>query len=181
MPIAAPHVTVYGAEWCEDTRRTRRLLRRLAVPFRYHDVDEDVDALDRATTLGSGARRTPIVDVRGQALVEPSNAQLISALTTARLLSEQDVDERLMVQNVGDAERVLRVGGGAALMIMSGSVPRGGRLPLGLLGLGLILTGIAGWCPVYHAAGVSSLDGPADRPGEAERRAWLASSRSTGA
>jgi len=36
------------------------------------------------------------------------------------------------------------------------------------------LSGVTGWCPVYHAAGVTSLHGPGDRPDEAIASAWLA-------
>ena len=42
-------------------------------------------------------------------------------------------------------------------------------------------TGIAGWCPAYSAAGVTSLGGPGDRPEEAERAAWLAAKAGAGA
>ena len=52
-------ITVYGADWCEDTRRSLRQLRRLAVPHQYINIDEDLDALDRAKALNAGRRRTP--------------------------------------------------------------------------------------------------------------------------
>jgi glutaredoxin len=177
MSAAGSQVIVYGADWCEDTGRARRLLRRLAVPHAYRNIDEDLDALDRAIALGSGTRRTPIVDVAGQALVEPSNETLTAALVGARLISGDQVAERMVVQNVGDAERLIRVGGGLVLYALTRRAPPPLRLPLGLVGLGLLLTGVAGWCPVYHTRGVSSIGGPGDRPTEAERRAWLGGSR----
>ena len=168
---------MYGADWCEDTARARRLLRRLVVAHDYRNIDEDLDALDQAIALSSATRRTPIVDVAGQVLVEPSNETLTAALIGARLLSDDDVAERMVVQNVGDAERLLRVGGGLLLYALMRRGPAPVRLPLGLVGLGLLLTGVAGWCPVYHTRGVSSIGGPGDRPTEAERRAWLGASR----
>ena len=58
-------VTVYGADRCEDTQRSRRLLRRLGVSHQYRNVDEDLDALEQATTLGRGVRRTPVVEIEG--------------------------------------------------------------------------------------------------------------------
>ena len=39
-----------------------------------------------------------------------------------------------------------------------------------------LLTGVSGWCPAYHAAGLTSLEGPGDRPDEAHRSTWLAPS-----
>ena len=44
-------ITVYGADWCEDTQRSLRHLRRLSVPHQYINIDEDLDALDRAKSL----------------------------------------------------------------------------------------------------------------------------------
>jgi hypothetical protein len=61
-----------------------------------------------------------------------------------------------------------------ALYAATRRAPAAARVPLGLLGLGLVLTGVSGWCPIYHGRGVSSIGGPFDRPTEAERRAWLA-------
>ena len=45
-----------------------------------------------------------------------------------------------------------------------------------LAGIFAAATGIAGWCPAYSAAGVTSLGGPGDRPDESERVGWLAAS-----
>ena len=58
----------------------------------------------------------------------------------------------VVVEPLGDAQPFLR-GGDAAVTA---------------------LTGLSGWCPVYHARGVTSLNGPGDHPDEAERTAWLA-------
>ena len=175
MRVVSPAsgVTVYGADWCEDTSRARRLLRRLAVPHRYLNVDDDLEALSDATALASGARRTPVVEVRGQALVEPSNDTLTSALVGAGYLTSDEIDSRLHAQNVGDAERMARVGLGAAMFLAVRDLPAGLRLPGRVLGLGLMLTGASGFCPIFQARRVSSIGGVGDRPGEAEHSAWL--------
>jgi mycoredoxin len=166
-------LTLYGASWCEDTRRTRRLLRRLAIAYRYRDVDEDLEALERATTLNHGVRRTPVVTLAGQVFVEPSNATMTVALLSHRLLTTEHVAERLHLQNVGDFERVLRVSSGLLVLASQPQAPRALRGLLTLTGASLVLTGVFGWCPVFHAKGVSSLNGPGDRPDEAERQSWL--------
>ena len=172
-----PAVTLYGASWCEDTRRTRRLLRRLAIAYRYRDVDEDIEALDRATTLNQGVRRTPVVTVGADVLVEPTNAVMTAALLTHRLLTREHVAERLHLQNVGDFERVLRVSSGLLVLASQAHAPRTLRSLFTLTGASLVLTGVFGWCPVFHAKGVSSLNGPGDRPDEAERQSWLRPAR----
>jgi hypothetical protein len=170
-------VTIYGADWCEDTRRSLRHLRRLAVPHVYLNVDEDLDALERATALGGGGRRTPTIDlgVGGRALVEPDNDTLTGALVELQMLTDDDARERLGVQNVGDFERVLRTIGGAGLLVAAEAAPRGVRWPIRLAGAVLAVTGVTGWCPGYHAGRVTSLHGPGDRPDEAHRKEWLAS------
>jgi mycoredoxin len=169
-------ITVYGADWCEDTRRSLRHLRRLAVPHLYRNVDEDLEALDAAKALNEGQRRTPTIDlgVGGRALVEPGNDTLTGALVELEMFTEEDAHERLAVQNVGDFERVLRTAAGALVLLAGAAAPRGARWPFRFLGALVALSGVTGWCPVYHRAGMTSLDGPGDRPDEAHRRAWLA-------
>ena len=168
-------ITVYGADWCEDTRRAQRLLRRLHVPHHYINIDEDLDALDAAKALNHGERRTPTIDlgVGGEALVEPDNETLAAALVELEMLTRAEAHERLGLQNIGDIERVARTTGGLALVAAAGSSPVALRWPLRLIGLFAALTGISGWCPAYHAAGVTSLGGPGDRPDEAERSEWI--------
>ena len=168
-------ITVYGADWCEDTRRSLRHLRRLHVAHQYINIDEDAVALARAKSLNGGVRRTPTIDlgVGSSALVEPDNDTLSSALVELQMLTQDDVHERMTLQNVGDLERAMRAAAGAVLMFTAGSAPRRARLPLRILGIATALSGVAGWCPLYYSAGLSSLDGPGDRRDEAKRATWL--------
>lgn len=168
-------IIVYGADWCEDTRRALRHLRRLGVPHHFQNVDEDLDALTLATALNGGVRRTPTIDLGlgGDPLVEPSNDAITGALVEMAMLTHGDAAERLGIQNVGDLERIGRTAGGLTILAAGSAAPRALRWPLRLLGLGVALTGVAGWCPAYHTSGVSSLDGPGDRPAEATRASWL--------
>ena len=168
-------ITVYGAEWCEDTRRSLRHLRRLAVAHQYINIDEDSVGLARATALNGGVRRTPTIDLGlgGDALVEPDNDTLSSALVELQMLTQEDVHERLTVQNIGDLERALRAAAGVVLLLSARSAPRAARWPLRAIGMAAALTGITGWSPTYYAARVSSLDGPGDRRDEAKRATWL--------
>jgi glutaredoxin len=170
-------ITVYGADWCEDTRRSLRHLRRLGVPHHYINIDEDLEALARAKALNGGRRRTPAIDLGlgGSALIEPDNDTLTGALVEMDMLTEADAHERLGVQNVGDFERVLRTLGGAALLLAATRGPRAARWPLGIAGAMMAFSGVSGWCPFYQSMRVTSLDGPGDRPDEAHRRRWLAS------
>ncbi len=171
-------IVVYGADWCEDTRRSRRHLRRLGVAHRYTNIDEDLDALERALALNEGRRRTPIIDLglEGSPLVEPDNDTLTGALVEMEMLTQEDVQTRMGVQNVGDRERLFRTMAGTALIAASAATPRGTRGVLVFLGAVVALTGITGWCPAYQAAHLTSLGGPGDRPDEAARDNWFAHS-----
>ena len=170
-------IIVYGADWCEDTQRSLRHLRRLAIAHEYVNIDEDSAALERAKVLNGGMRRTPTIDLGVAVLVEPDNDTLSGALVEIQMLTQDDLHERLALQNIGDTERVLRTGVGAAIILLAGSAPRGLKWPVRLAGIAVAASGLTGWCPVYYSAGLSSLDGPGDRPHEAERQAWLAPAR----
>jgi glutaredoxin len=166
-------VTVYGADWCEDTQRALRHLRRLGVSYSYQNVDKDPEALGRAKALNEGRRRTPTIDVDGTTLVEPTTGELTRVLEERHQVRRPQV-EQLAVYNVGDLERVLRVGLGLLTVTLAGRMTGAWRWPLAAWGIFETVSGAAGTCPVYRALGVSSLAGPGDRPREAERTAWVA-------
>ena len=82
-------ITVYGADWCEDTRRSLRHLRRLGVQHRYQNVDEDLDALlARPRSTAGFAGHPPLnLGLGGGPLVEPNNDKLTGALVEVEMLS----------------------------------------------------------------------------------------------
>ena len=94
-----------------------------AVPHRYLNIDEDLDALDRAKALNAGRRRTPTIDLGGRVLVEPSNTGLADALIQRGDLTREELLERVTVQNVGDLERAVRGGFGLLLVLLASSTP----------------------------------------------------------
>ena len=124
--------------------------------------------------LNHGVRRTPIIELRSRVLVEPSNELLTDALIDAGDLTREEAADRLTVQNVGDLERALRAGAGILLVALAPRLPRVLKWPLRLAGTAAALSGLAGWCPAYFAASVTSLQGPGDRPAEAARQGWIA-------
>ena len=73
-------VTVFGAEWCGDCRRTSRQLNELGVSYTYIDVDADESGRERALAI-AGRQNIPVVlFADGTFLVEPSNPELLTAL-----------------------------------------------------------------------------------------------------
>jgi mycoredoxin len=171
-------ITVYGADWCEDTQRSLRHLRRLGVAHRYRNIDEDSRALDLARALVAewSDRRTPVIDLglAGTALVEPDNDTLTSALVEVQMLTIEDAGDRMAVQNVGDLERVARTAAGVLLFAAAAAVHGRGRRILRLAGALVALSGVSGWSPAYRLARVTSIGGPGDRPHETTRARWLA-------
>ena len=80
-------VTVYGANWCEDTEATLNDLAVLGVPYDYVEVEQDPAALEWVKQQNGGKRKTPTLNVAGQILVEPDRPELEQALRGAGLIS----------------------------------------------------------------------------------------------
>lgn len=81
-------LTVYGAEWCKDCRRTNALLARLSVAYNHVDLEAEPDQADVAREL-AGIQRIPVVHFGdGTVLVEPSDADLEAALRAHGLVPD---------------------------------------------------------------------------------------------
>jgi glutaredoxin len=79
---AAPTVTVYGADWCGDCRRTKRWLQASGVAWTW--IDRDADPAIRSMLADAGYLAIPVVVLPGgRVLVEPSDAELATALGAA--------------------------------------------------------------------------------------------------
>ena len=82
-----PGIDFYGADWCGDCRRSKRLLDSLGVAYAHHDVEHDDAARDRAVEL-SGRQSIPVIAFAdGVILVEPSDPDLRAALESRGLLA----------------------------------------------------------------------------------------------
>jgi mycoredoxin len=86
-------VTVYGADWCGDTRETQMHLDELGVPYRYIDVERDPAAREWVLRQNDGKQKTPTVDVGGFVLSVPSNGELDAGLRRQGLISRAVVEE----------------------------------------------------------------------------------------
>jgi glutaredoxin len=80
-------VKVYGADWCEDTQRTREFLERLGVAYKYVNIETDERARDWVLAHNDGKERKPTVDVAGQILSEPTDHELTSTLRERGLMA----------------------------------------------------------------------------------------------
>jgi thioredoxin reductase (NADPH) len=74
-------ITVYGAHWCPDCRRSKMFLGEHQIPYHWVDIEEDPAAQQRVIDMNGGKRIVPtIVFEDGSFLAEPSNAALAEKL-----------------------------------------------------------------------------------------------------
>ena len=79
-------ITLFGAQWCSDCRRTKSQLDGLGLNYKYVDLEADPDAADVAREI-SGRMQIPVVvypDATHQ--VEPSNADVEAKLRELALI-----------------------------------------------------------------------------------------------
>jgi mycoredoxin len=76
MRSMSERITMYGAEWCSDCRRSKKLLDELGVDYEYIDLEADVSAADKARAI-SGRTNIPVIVFPDDThFVEPSNEEL---------------------------------------------------------------------------------------------------------
>lgn len=79
--MAEATITVYGADWCPDCRRSKKFLQDNSIPFTWMDTDADKDAEEFVKLKNNGKRIIPtIIFEDGSFLVEPSNEALAEKL-----------------------------------------------------------------------------------------------------
>jgi len=79
--MTEPKITLYGAYWCPDCRRSKKFLGEQFVPFKWIDIEQDKEAEAFVVQKNNGKRIIPtIVFEDGSFLVEPTNAELAKKL-----------------------------------------------------------------------------------------------------
>lgn len=79
--MSGPNITVYGAYWCPDCRRSKQFLGEHQIPYNWVDIEQDPEAEQLVIAKNNGKRIIPtIVFADGSFLVEPSNAELAAKL-----------------------------------------------------------------------------------------------------
>ncbi|KAA9106470.1 glutaredoxin family protein [Microbacterium rhizomatis] len=82
----APSLTMFGAAWCIDCRRTKKQLDELGVAYEYIDLEADPAAADVAREI-SGRTSIPVVVYPDSTHhVEPSNADVEEKLRELALI-----------------------------------------------------------------------------------------------
>ncbi|MGD1986985.1 MAG: FAD-dependent oxidoreductase [Desulfobacterales bacterium] len=74
-------ITVYGAHWCPDCRRSKQFLGEHQIPYNWVDIEQDQEAEQFVIEKNDGKRIIPTITFAdGSFLVEPSNAELAAKL-----------------------------------------------------------------------------------------------------
>ncbi len=80
-------ITMYGAEWCGDCRRSKRFLDANNVQYSYIDVEADETASDKVIEINGGMRSIPVILFSdGSHLTEPSDKDLQAKLESLGIM-----------------------------------------------------------------------------------------------
>ncbi len=83
-----PEITMYGADWCGDCRRSKRLLEELDVQITHVDVEADESAAAKVVEINGVAKSIPvIVFPDGTHMTEPSDNDLKAKLVSLGVVS----------------------------------------------------------------------------------------------
>jgi thioredoxin reductase (NADPH) len=74
-------ITVYGAYWCPDCRRSKQFLGEHQIPYNWVDIEQDKAGEQYVQQLNHGRRIIPTIQLPdGTILVEPTNAEIAARL-----------------------------------------------------------------------------------------------------
>jgi mycoredoxin len=74
-------ITVYGADWCGDCRRTKRYLVSNDIAYTWVDVEANPDEIETVMKYNNGHKSVPVVVFSdGTHLTEPSAAAMDTKL-----------------------------------------------------------------------------------------------------
>ena len=88
--MSKDQITMYGADWCGDCRRSKRLFEELNVEYTLIDVDADLSAADKVKEINGGAQSIPVIVFSdGTHLTEPSDNDLKAKLQALKIIQNQ--------------------------------------------------------------------------------------------
>jgi mycoredoxin len=84
--MALADITMYGADWCGDCRRSKRLFEELDVQVNHID-EADESAAAKVQEINGGAKSIPVIVFSdGTHLTEPSDNDLKAKLTSLGII-----------------------------------------------------------------------------------------------
>ena len=79
-------ITMFGAEWCRDCRRTKAQLDDLGVAYTYVDLEAEPAAAEVAKDISGRTNIPVVVYPDGSHHVEPANADVDAKLRELSLI-----------------------------------------------------------------------------------------------
>ena len=74
-------ITIYGADWCRDCRRTKRYLVTNDIPHAWVDVEVNPAEIETVMAYNGGRKSIPVVVFPdGTHLTEPSDSDMDAKL-----------------------------------------------------------------------------------------------------
>ena len=86
-------IKVYGADWCGDTKRTRKFLDDLEVPYDYINIEEDTQAANWVKEQNDGRERKPTVKIGARVFSVPSDEELERALRAEGIMKTMNAEQ----------------------------------------------------------------------------------------
>ena len=89
-------ITMYGAAWCGDCRRSKAVLDRRGVDYEYVDLEVEFDGAARAQAISGRTSIPVVVFPDGTHFTEPTDAELGAKLDAfaATATAESDRADR---------------------------------------------------------------------------------------
>ena len=85
--MAKADITMYGADWCGDCRRSKRLFEELDVQVNHIDVEKDESTAAKVIEINGGAKSIPVIVFSdGTHLTEPSDNDLKAKLQALSII-----------------------------------------------------------------------------------------------
>jgi glutaredoxin len=78
-----PNVSIYGSENCADTTRAMRLLNDRGILYEFKDLDLSPELNAYVADLNGGVRKTPVIQIDNEILINPSDKALAQAVDQA--------------------------------------------------------------------------------------------------
>ena len=95
-------ITLYGADWCPDCRKSKSFLNDNSINYQFIDIDQNEWSIPIITKINKGKRKIPTIIINDDiVLVEPENEELRQALKIDEVKEEKVFD-------------TIIIGGGAA-------------------------------------------------------------------
>ena len=77
--MTEPEITVYGAHWCPDCRRSKQFLSEHQIPYNWVDIEQDKEAEQFVIEKNEGKRIIPTITFAAGDVRDKSTKQLVSA------------------------------------------------------------------------------------------------------